>query len=288
MTRREAPFRSGVSTCAAWLYEATRGGAATTVVMAHGATLTRADGLDRFAGAFARAGADVLVFDHLNLGDSTGPAPSRVRIAEQQADWRAAVAHARGLAGREQHQIVLWGFSLSAVHAATLAARDHTIAAALLLCPAVGIGGRLRSTSLRQAAWITPRILLDLAGRRTLVPVTGPPGSRAAMTAPGEAEGFASVVGATSRWRNELSAGVLGEALLRSPVRHAAAIGCPLWIGLGDRDRSVDPRVITMLARRAPRAELHHLPHDHFSAFQPHSAVPAQQVDFLRRTVLRP
>ncbi|MCW3014627.1 MAG: alpha/beta hydrolase [Solirubrobacterales bacterium] len=95
------------------------------------------------------------------------------------------------------------------------------------------------------------------------------------------------MVGADSRWRNELSAGVLGEALLRSPVRHAAAISCPLWIGLGDRDRSVDPRVITTLARRAPHAELHQLPHDHFSPFQPHSTVPAQQVDFLRRTALR-
>jgi alpha-beta hydrolase superfamily lysophospholipase len=82
MTRREAPFPSGEDTCAAWFYESPQRDATATVVMAHGASLTRADGLEFFAAAFARAGAHVLAFDHRNLGDSTGTLARRAQHAE--------------------------------------------------------------------------------------------------------------------------------------------------------------------------------------------------------------
>ena len=41
-----------------------------------------------------------------------------------------------------------------------------------------------------------PRALADLAGRRVMVPVTGPDGARAAMSFAGEADGFARAVAA--------------------------------------------------------------------------------------------
>jgi hypothetical protein len=51
--------------------------------------------------------------------------------------------------------------------------------------------------------WILPRALSDLVGRHVTIPVTGQPGERAAMTLPGEADGFAASMSPESRWRNE-------------------------------------------------------------------------------------
>jgi alpha-beta hydrolase superfamily lysophospholipase len=279
--RRETPFVSQGQTCAAWLFEPSGASTATTVVMAHGATLTRADGLERFARPLAEAGAHVLAFDHRNLGDSGGKPRSRIRIDAQRRDWQAAVRHVRALT--PDARVVVWGFSLAALHAASIAAGDDAIAAALLLCPAVGVGRRLRGLSAGQLAWVLPRVVGDLAGRATLVPVTGPPGSRALMTLPGEAAGFASVVAAGSRWRNEISPGALGQALRTRLPRMLERIACPVWIGIGDRDDTVDPAGVVRAAARQQHITLERLAHDHFSVFAADSDVPARQVAFLSR-----
>ena len=63
--------------------------------MANGFSLTRHDGLPRFAERFAEAGYRVLLFDHRFLGDSGGEPRQRFRIAEQQEDWRNAFAFAQ-------------------------------------------------------------------------------------------------------------------------------------------------------------------------------------------------
>src|SRR5690606_34007710 len=65
------------------------------VVMSHGFSLTRHDGLAPFAEALAAAGSHVLVFDPRHLGDSGGTPRQRFRITLQREDWQAAVAHAR-------------------------------------------------------------------------------------------------------------------------------------------------------------------------------------------------
>ncbi len=104
MTREDVTFQSGGDEIAAWLYP----GGSTCVVMAHGFSLTRHDGLDTYATALNQAGATVLVFDHRYLGDSGGEPRQRVRVKQQAEDYRAAVAYARQLDGvdPDQHRAV--------------------------------------------------------------------------------------------------------------------------------------------------------------------------------------
>ena len=73
MTRQDLRFPSGGTSCAAWYYPAA-GDAPTApiVVMAHGLSGTRRDGLESFAESFAEAGFAALVFDHRGFGDSGG------------------------------------------------------------------------------------------------------------------------------------------------------------------------------------------------------------------------
>jgi dienelactone hydrolase len=256
--------------------------------MAHGFSLTRHDGLPAYAERLASAGTAVLVFDYRHLGDSPGQPRQRFRKAAQMEDWRAAVAAARALSEVDPERIVLWGFSFGGGHAVETAAADPSIAATIALCPFVDGLARVLATPPQVAAWLLPRAVADRAGRHNLVAVTAPPGERAAMPLPGEADGFAAVVPADSPWRNEISPGVFATIAFHRPVRRAPNVHCPLWVGVGTRDISVSGKAIERLAARAPKAELHRYPYSHFEPFlgDGPGRVAADQIDFLRRTGL--
>lgn len=280
--REEITFTSGADEVAAWLY----GGAGDAcVVMAHGFSLTRHDGLDPYARAIAAVGPQVLVFDHRYLGDSGGMPRQHFSKRAQLEDWRNAVAHARGLDGVDPGRIVLWGYSFAGGHVATLAAEDHGLGAAIMLCPFVNGLPRLRTSKPGEAAWLMPRALLSLAGTPVRIPVTGPPGTHAALTLPGEAEGFAQTVTADSPWRNEIAPGVFATVAFHRPLARAARVTCPVWVGAGDRDITVDFRSAEKFAARAPRGEFHRYPYDHFEPFygDAPARISADQVEFLQR-----
>ena len=171
--RTDLKFPSGGDQCAAWLYRPARGGrrplGVPCVVMAHGFSLTRHDGLPAYAERLAEAGAAVLVFDHRYLGDSGGEPRQRFRKAAQLQDWRAAVAFARSLEGIDPERIILWGFSFSGGHVVEMAAADPRIAATLALCPMVDGLARALATPPLLSAWLIPRALADQFGRHNLV-----------------------------------------------------------------------------------------------------------------------
>ena len=284
--RVETSFTSGGERCAAWHYApGTPDATGTCVVMAHGFSLTRHDGLPQYAEALAAAGAHVLVFDHRHLGDSGGTPRQRFRRGAQLEDWRNAVAFARTLDGVAPERIVLWGFSFSGGHVVTLAAARDDIAAAIVLCPFVDGLRRALGTPPMLSAWIIPRALADAAGRDTLIPVTAQPGEHAAMALPGEADGFHRAVPDGSPWRNEISPAVFLTVATVRPVTKAAKVTCPLWVGLGERDVSVHLPAVERLAERAPRGELHRYDADHFDPFLGDlpERIAEDQVAFLTR-----
>ncbi len=290
MDRTDLRFGSGDGECAAWLYRPAGAADARVpcVVMGHGFSLTRHDGMAPYAERFADAGAAVLAFDYRHFGDSPGVPRQRFRRGLQLADWRSAIAFARRQEGVDPDRIVLWGYSFGAGHAVELATRDARVAAVLALCPLVDGLPRALATPPGLTAWIVPRAVADALGRHTTIPVTAPPGERAAMTLPGEADGFARAVASGSPWRNRVSPAIFLTVATIRPVTRAHRIRVPLWVGLGDRDITVSEQAVTRLAARAPRGELHRYPYDHFDAFAGDGPqrVAADQAAFLRRTVL--
>ena len=289
--RSDVSFPSGGANCAAWLYRpdgapssAATGAGAPCVVMAHGFSLTRHDGLDTYAGRFAAAGLAAFAFDHRYLGDSGGMPRQRFRKQDQLEDWRAAIAYARALDGIDPERIVLWGFSFAGGHAVTIAEEDHRLAAVMALCPFVSGLPRVLRTPPALSAWIMPRALADLAGRHNLIPVTAPPGGRAAMTFAGESEGFAKIVRPNSSWRNEISPGVFATVGFHRPLAKAGEIACPLWVGVGERDVTVHRPSVERLATKARYGRLQRYPFDHFEPFLPENidGIASDQIAFLR------
>ena len=136
MAHVELRFDSGAEECAATLYRpnAGRSTAVPCVVMANGMSLTRRDGLPRFAERFAAAGLAVLAFDFRHLGDSAGEPRQLVDYRRQRADFSAAIACARALDGVDPDRIAAWGFSFGG-GLAIYAAGAERLAAAVALCP---------------------------------------------------------------------------------------------------------------------------------------------------------
>jgi alpha-beta hydrolase superfamily lysophospholipase len=285
MKHRDLAFASGVDLCAAWLYSPDNsGGAVPVVVMAHGLSGTRRDRLGPFAERFAAAGFAALVFDHRGFGDSGGE-PDLFDPAMQLEDWRAAIAFARSLPGVDPSRAVTFGSSMGGGNALAAAADDPRIAAAISQVPFLDI--------VRQAHRSSPAVTaktLWAAIRGAHLPAVGRPDEAAMINAPGGEEGWRRVVsiGEDSRWRNRVSAGWLLGRPYR-PARHARRLHCPWLVCVGEADRVARPGPAIAAARRAPRGELRTYPGvDHFDIYDGpvHEALVADQLEFLRRTLL--
>lgn len=292
MNRSDHAIPSGDATLAAWLYRPTDTSQdVPCVVLGHGFSLTRHDGLATFAEAFAEAGVAALVLDWGHLGDSGGEPRQRIRVSAQRADRAAAVAWARQQDGIDPARIVLWGYSMSGGHAVQSAVADDRVAALILLCPFLDGLHRTLHTPPTVAARILSKALADNAGRHVTVPVTAPVGELAAMPLAGEYEGFMSAVAPDSPWRNETTPGLFTTLSTFRPVRLARKVQVPTWLGLCERDISVSNKAIERFAERTPHATLQRYPqHDHFSPLVGDAApaVAADQVAFLREAGIAP
>jgi alpha-beta hydrolase superfamily lysophospholipase len=282
MDREDLEFDSGGDACAAWLYPASGGGTANPiVVMAHGLSGTRRDGLGPFAERFAAAGIAAMVFDHRGFGDSGGERdlfdPRR-----QLGDWRAAIAFARSLPGVDARRVATFGSSMGGGNALAAAAGDADVAAAISQVPFLDMVRQAH----RSSPLVTARMLVAALRDRHL-PAVGRPDEAAFINAPGGESSWRHVVanGESSRWRNRVSSRWLLGRPFR-PARLAAGLHCPWLLCVGEADRVARPGPAIAAARRAPLGELRTYPGvDHFDIYDgpEFEAVVADELAFLRR-----
>lgn len=289
-SRTDADFDSAGTRCAAWLYRPATPGPHGCVVMAHGFSATRRDGLPTYAAAFASAGLAVLLFDYRCFGESAGEPRQQLDIGMQLADWRAAVGHARALDGLDPQRVGLWGSSFSGGHVIECAAADPRVAAVVAQAPYVDGPATVRIMNPRSLAQTLLAALADTAAKathrpRVLVPVAGAPGSRAALTAPEVVPGFAAIVGPDSRWQNAFTAAALLRVPFYSPARRIGQVTAPLLLCVCDRDETVPPGAAVKAAAQAPNAEVVHYDTGHFEVYvgDTNARAVADQTAFLVR-----
>jgi uncharacterized protein len=286
MTRKDLRFLSGTDSCAAWLYPAAGDSPlAPIIVMAHGLSGTRRDGLGAFAERFAAAGIATLVFDHRGFGDSDGE-PDLFVPKRQMEDWHAAIGFARALPGIDAQRVATFGSSMGGGNALAAAAQDSRVVAAISQVPFLDMVRQAHRSSLR----ITARILLAAVLGRHL-PVLGQPDEVAFINAPGGAVGWRHVVaiGEDSRWRDRVSSRWLLGRPYR-PARYARKLHCPWLACVGECDQVAKPGPAIAAANRAPLGELRtYAGVDHFDIYDgpQHERLLADQLAFLRRH-LRP
>jgi uncharacterized protein len=282
MNRKDLQFSSGADSCAAWLYPAASDSPlAPVIVMAHGLSGTRRDGLGAFAERFAAAGIAALVFDHRGFGDSTGE-PDLFLPKRQMEDWHAAIAFARSLPGVDADRVATFGSSMGGGNALAAAAQDSRVAAAISQVPFLDMVRQAHRSSPR----VTARMLLAAVLGRHL-PVVGQPDEAALINAPGGEVGWRHVVaiGEDSPWRDRVSSRwILGRPY--RPVRYARKLHCPWLVCVGECDQVAKPGPAIAAAHRAPLGELRTYPGvDHFDIYDEpqHELVVIDQLAFLRR-----
>jgi pimeloyl-ACP methyl ester carboxylesterase len=276
------PTASG-DACAATLYRpGSTAGPAACVVMGAGGTLTQRDGIPDYAERLAAAGFSALAFDYRHWGRSDGEPRRLLSVSRQLEDWRAAVAHARELAGVDADRIATWGMSSGGGHCLSTAAADPRIAASVALVPmADGLAFALGAARLR----VTRANLRAAIGRGTATfPVAGPRGARALFDEPEALPGFERLA-APNGWRNEVTMDYRDMPAFYRPVRRASRIEAPLLVQLGENDAIAPRRAVERTAARAPLGELRRYPIDHFGCFWPEHVddLAGDQIDFLRR-----
>lgn len=282
---QDVKIASGESSLAAWLLIPDGPGPHPCVVMGHGFSMTRYDGLAAYAEAFLAAGSAVLAFDYRYFGDSGGDRRQHFSTRAQRADWRAAVGFARADERIDATRIVAWGFSFGGGFAIDTAVADSCIAAVVALCPFIDGLRRAISTPPALAAWLIPRAIASAAGRHVLVPVAAEPGGHAAMAGPGELAGFVASAPPESTWRNEVTPAIFLTVAAYRPIAKARRLRQPAWVGIADQDVTTTNSSVAHFAERAPRAELHRYDvGGHFAVFTHPvaAAIASDQVRFLR------
>lgn len=290
MNREDVRFRSGDADCAGWLYRpADAEDDVPCVVLAHGFGGVKEARLDAYAERFAAAGYAALVFDYRHHGDSAGEPRLLIDVGLQHDDWRAAIAHARGLEGVDANRIVAWGTSFSGGHVVEVAATDHRIAAVIAQSPYMSGVAVLRSAGPAHNLRLTAAALRDVvAGRRggaRPMAVIGPPGSVAAMTSPDAEPGYLALFPPGFGWPNRfLPRGTLTLPAYR-PHAKAHRITVPLLVQVMTSDVVTPPAPARKAAAAAARGELIEYPGGHFDVYvgEPFERAVADQVDFLRR-----
>ncbi|HWU20062.1 MAG TPA: alpha/beta fold hydrolase, partial [Nocardioides sp.] len=137
-------FRSAGVRCAATHFAPDRWSSlsrpAPVVVLGHGLAGTQDSGLFPFAEAFAAAGLHAVTFDYRGFGASdvaAGSSRQVVSLADQVADWNAAIDAAKALPGVDPSRVALWGVSLAGGHVVSVAASRRDVAAVVSVVPMV-------------------------------------------------------------------------------------------------------------------------------------------------------
>ncbi|HEX6115645.1 MAG TPA: alpha/beta fold hydrolase, partial [Solirubrobacterales bacterium] len=262
------------------------------VVMAHGLGGVREAGLPPYAERFAAAGMRVVVFDYRHFGASTGEPRQLLDIGRQLGDWRAAVAFARGLDGVDPERVAIWGTSFGGGHVITIAAEDDRLGAAIAQAPMSDGMAALRALGPRRALRAVWNGLRDEAARLrgkdpVYVPLTGPPGSAAALIDDDAEAGYARLVPERSAWQNRVAARLLLRFALYRPVRRAGEIACPLLVCFCDHDGVTPPGPSIEAAERAPRGEAIRYDGRHFEIYVDalFKRTVADQTAFLERNL---
>jgi len=132
---------------AGWYYPSANAGPQPAILMSHGLSAVKEQGLHEFAMAFNDAGFAVLLIDYRHLGSSSGDLRGRIVPSEQHDDLRAALAW---LVDREDvaaDRVGMWGTSFSGGHSLFVGALDPRVKVVVAQVPAIDIAGTLVSLS---------------------------------------------------------------------------------------------------------------------------------------------
>lgn len=205
--RKDIAFQSGGLTVRGWYYGPPAGAdKAAAIVMSHGFSAVKEQGIAGYAEAFNAAGFAVVLYDHRYLGASDGAERGRIIPQEQHDDVRAALGWIAAQPGVDPDRIGLWGSSYSGGHALFMGAFDPRVKVVVAQAPALDVAHSLLSLAGRDGfnAYLTllagDHARRNAGGASGRIQVATPPGEPSVLGSPDSHAWFHSFGDAAPNW----------------------------------------------------------------------------------------
>ncbi len=254
-------------------------GAVPGVVMAHGFSGVKEQGLDRYAQVFCDAGMAALVYDHRNFGASDGEPRQLINPWAQARDFRHAIGWLAERPELDADRLAAWGTSYSGGEVIVIGALDDRVKAVVSNVAFTGYPGVDYSTdaggfgairdALLDETGAGPADTGEVMGPIALIAEEGVDGD--SMFGEGDASGLFLGVdeNGNSTWRNFVNVqnAFSGEPIW-DPGWSFAHLAAPLLMVVAGRD-TVTPADLALAGfERAPEPKLLHLMDcTHFAAY---------------------
>ena len=211
--RTDTSFKSRNLECRGWLYvpdNMDTGKKYPAIVMAHGFSAVKEQGLSDFAESFSSAGFIVLVFDYRFFGDSEGEPRCQLYPLEMVEDYRNAITWLSVHPEVDPDRIGIWGTSYSGGLVAYVGAVDKRAKAIVAQVPSI-IGPETRR-KMNPEKWdsvgdflLQDRIARYSTGKINYMKVVAPEGEPCVLPGQESYDAMTGMAALAPNWRNEIT-----------------------------------------------------------------------------------
>jgi fermentation-respiration switch protein FrsA (DUF1100 family) len=211
--RRNITFNSKGLRCCGWLYvpeDLEVGMKAPAIVMAHGFSAVKEQGLSDFAERFVAAGFVTLVFDYRYFGDSEGEPRSQIFPLEMVEDYRNAITWVSEQEEVDPHRIGIWGTSFSGGIVLSVGTFDKRVKAVVAQVPSTLNPESRRA--INPEKWdsagdflLQDRIERYKTGKVNYMKVVAPEGEPCVLPGKEAFEGYMAIKELGPNWRNQVT-----------------------------------------------------------------------------------
>ena len=211
--RKDITFSSGQDKCEGWFYQPDvmhDDARLPLVVMAHGFSGVKEQGLAAYAEKYLAAGFAVLVFDFRHFGGSSGEPRCQLFPLDMVEDYRNAITWACLQPVIDANRVGLWGTSFSGGIATYAATIDPRVKAVVAQAPSLMNAETRRAMDPDKwqtvAEFLTAdRVARYEAGTVNTIPVVAPDGTPCALMGQESYEFFEAAKAGAPTWRNEIT-----------------------------------------------------------------------------------
>ncbi|MEO5901203.1 MAG: alpha/beta hydrolase [Ilumatobacteraceae bacterium] len=258
---------------AGWFYPSPIVGRQPAILMSHGLSAVKEQGLHEFATSFNDAGFAVLVIDYRCLGASSGAERGRIVPNEQHDDLRASLAWLGQRDDVDAERLGMWGTSFSGGHAMFIGGLDPRVKVVVAQVPAIDVAGTLVSLSGEDGfRGVLGMLAADHAtrnagGEGAAIPIVAPAGEVSMLPTPDSYEFFTGP-GSTPNWLNLTSLESVARSAEYKPAAFIDLIAPrPLLIQAAERDSIIPIAQVRDAFARAgepKRLDVHNCGHFEF------------------------
>lgn len=225
--REDISFRSQGLKCRGWLYfpdDIEKTAKLPAVVMAHGFSAVKEQGLSDYAEYFSNAGFVVLVFDYRFFGDSEGEPRCQLFPLEMVEDYRNAITWLSGHTNVDPDRIGIWGTSYSGGLVAYVGAIDKRAKAIVAQVPSIIDPESRRNVNPEKWENVGEFLLQDRVarystGKVNYMKVVAPNDESCILPGKENYDALTGMADGAPNWRNEITVESLEKIREFDPVR---------------------------------------------------------------------